>query len=260
MEKVQFVTRKQQGDNMNAIIEVVSDKIGGLEIKTVNARDLHAYLESKQEFSAWIKNRIKKYNFIQGVDFITIDNPITSPPSIDYHVTLDMAKELSMVERTERGKQARQYFIECEKIALSAPIDPIKVLNDPAAMRGLLLTYSEKVLALEDTIQAQAPTIAAFDRIALADGLLNITNTAKTLQIHPNQLLFSYMNQNGWIYRKSGGKSWVAYQGRIQQGLLSHKVTTVQTSDGRDKVIEQVLVTPKGLAKLASIFSAEATA
>jgi len=130
-----------------------------------------------------------------------------------------------------------------------------QVLSDPAAMRDLLLTYTEKVISLESTVAEQAPKVEALDRISTADGMLNITNAAKTLQIHPNQKLFRYMQEHMWIYRRAGGKNYVGYQQRIQQGLLSHKVTTVQTSDGREKIIEQVLVTPKGLAKLASVFT-----
>ncbi|EKD33702.1 MAG: hypothetical protein ACD_75C02623G0008 [uncultured bacterium] len=160
-----------------------------------------------------------------------------------------------MVERNEKGKQARLYFLECEKVAKQQPvIDPMKVLNDPAAMRGLLLTYSEKVLALESTITEQAPKVAALDRISTADGYLCVTDAAKNLQIRPKDL-FIWLSANSWIYRRTGGKGWLAYQQRIQQGVLSHKVTTVQRSDGTEKTVEQVLVTAKGLTKLAESFS-----
>jgi len=137
---------------------------------------------------------------------------------------------------------------------VAAPVDHSALLNDPAVMRSLLLNYTEKVIALETTIAEQEPTVKAYDRMCLADGLLNITNTAKTLQINPNQRLFAYMASHGWIYRRIGGKGWVAYQDRIAQGYMTHKVTTVQTSDGREKIVEQVLVTPKGVAKLAKVF------
>lgn len=133
--------------------------------------------------------------------------------------------------------------------------DPFEVLNDPAAMRGLLLTYTEKVLALEETVKGQAPKVAIADRIHTADGMTCITDTAKSLQVQPKDV-FAWMSANRWIYRRPGGKGWIAYQDKIQQGLLTHKVLTVSTSDGREKVIENVLVTPKGLTRLAQAMEA----
>jgi anti-repressor protein len=78
------------------------------------------FLEVKTAFKDWITWRIKEYGFIEKSDFTTVilkteDNPKGGPPSKEYHITIDVAKELSMVEKTPRGKQARQYFIECEK-------------------------------------------------------------------------------------------------------------------------------------------------
>lgn len=128
--------------------------------------------------------------------------------------------------------------------------DPVQVLNDPAAMRGLLLTYADKVLALEHAVAEQAPTVQAFERLARADGAVCITVAAKDLQVRPKDL-FQWLQAHEWIYRRAGGTGWVAYQNRLQQGVLIHKVTTVARSDGTEKQAEQVLVTPKGLTVLA---------
>lgn len=98
------------------LINIEQTSFGGDLIDTVNARELHEFLESKQRFSDWIKNRIDQYGFIDGQDFIIILGKSSGGrPSTEYYITLDMAKELSMVERNEKGKQARQYFIECER-------------------------------------------------------------------------------------------------------------------------------------------------
>lgn len=134
-------------------------------------------------------------------------------------------------------------------------VDPIVVLNDPAAMRGLLLTYSEKVLNLEATVNTMTPKVEAFNRIADSDGTMCITDAAKTLQIAP-RLLFKWMRQNEWIYNRAGSPEAVAYQKRIALGVLEHKVTTVNRSDGSEKTVSQVRVTPKGLANLSEVFSA----
>ena len=140
-------------------------------------------------------------------------------------------------------------WLELEAQA-AKPIDPMAALSDPATMRGLLLTYTEKVLTLESKVVELAPKAEALDRIADADGLMNPTVAAKSLQVQPKKL-FDFMREKHWIYRRPGGSGNVAYQDKIQAGYLTHKVTTVQREDGSEKVVEQVLVTGKGLAKLS---------
>lgn len=130
--------------------------------------------------------------------------------------------------------------------------DPMKALNDPAFMRGLLLTYSEKVLALEEANAAMAPKAAALDRISCADGSLSITAAAKALQVAP-KALFSLLSSEGWIYRRTGASGWLGYQKKVSSGLLEHKVTTISRGDGSEKIVEQVLVTAKGLSTLAKM-------
>lgn len=123
---------------MNQIITIQTSSIHDELVQTVNARDLHEFLESKQQFSHWIKDRIEKYNFIEEVDYIVLSSTLDKKnyrenqqltnwkTAIEYHITLDMAKELSMVERNAKGKEARQYFIECEKKVTQRTIDPIQ--------------------------------------------------------------------------------------------------------------------------------------
>lgn len=85
-------------------------------IQVVNARELHAFLKSRQDFSTWIKNRIADYDFVENQDFITAPQKYGTANGgyaarKEYYITLDMAKELSMVERNKQGKMARRYFI-----------------------------------------------------------------------------------------------------------------------------------------------------
>lgn len=133
-------------------------------------------------------------------------------------------------------------------------IDPMQILSDPAAMRGLLLTYTEKVLTLEHKVEELAPKAEALDRIATADGSICISTAAKLLQIRPKDA-FSWLSGHRWIFKRHGGSPWLGYQDKIQQGLLEMKVETVERSDGTKKTVENVLMTPKGLAKLALIFN-----
>ena len=133
---------------MNALtlIPVVPGFIGGQPIQLVDARRLHEFLDSKQDYTTWIKNRIRKYGFDEGIDYLLHKSVEQLPhlgatrtvTTISYHVTLDMAKELAMVERTPRGRQARRYFIECERqlhqlhqsLPASMTTDPARLSRD----------------------------------------------------------------------------------------------------------------------------------
>jgi len=137
--------------------------------------------------------------------------------------------------------------------AQAAPMaDPMQVLNDPVSMRTLLLGYSEKVIALEAENAAMTPKVKAFDRIATSDGSLCLTDAAKTLQMPPKKFT-QLLQERHWIYRRPMGSGWLAYQDRIQQGLLEHKVTTGEKGDGSEWTSTQPRITPKGLTKLAEV-------
>ncbi|WP_375702195.1 antA/AntB antirepressor family protein [Bartonella sp. AA89HNZF] len=112
---------------MNTLIKITEQTIDQETVQTVNARELYTFLEVNSNFRDWIKNRIKEYGFLENKDFISFAKNLAKPkggrPSTEYHITLDMAKELSMVERNEKGRQARRYFIECEKKLKSQSVD-----------------------------------------------------------------------------------------------------------------------------------------
>ncbi|MBA5202184.1 phage antirepressor KilAC domain-containing protein [Pectobacterium aroidearum] len=135
----------------------------------------------------------------------------------------------------------------------------MKALNDPAFLRGTLLTYTEKVIALENRVEEMKPDVEALGRIAKADGSMCITDAAKHLQVQPKSL-FKNLSESHWIYRRAGGKAWLGYQDKIQSGYLEHKVTTVSRSDGSEKIVEQVLVTAKGIAKISKMLGVSGVA
>jgi len=142
--------------NSNEILSLHSHVINEQTCDTVNARELHTFLEIGRDFSNWIKARIKQYLFVENEDFICVEN-LSSPKRAsanlsspergssksrvqkvkDYFITLDMAKELAMVERNDKGRQARRYFIDCERqlknttpaITDSQDTDKLQLLN-----------------------------------------------------------------------------------------------------------------------------------
>ena len=99
------------------LIPVFNGLIQNQPVQLCNARELHTFLEIQTRYNDWIKNRINEYGFIQDEDYLVITERTNGRPRKEYHITLDMGKELGMVERNERGRQIRKYFIECERRA-----------------------------------------------------------------------------------------------------------------------------------------------
>lgn len=132
------------------LVRVFAGTIGGIPANVCDARELHAYLEIGRDFANWINERIEKYGFQQDQDFaVCSPNPASKKRGghnrIDYHLSLDMAKELSMVENNERGREARRYFIQKEREALAAIGQHVPVPHDETLLPSEQQTLSEIV-------------------------------------------------------------------------------------------------------------------
>lgn len=138
-------------------------------------------------------------------------------------------------------------------------VDRWQELENQQKSVALIPQSFSEALMLAAQLQAEkeqnAPKVEAFDRLATAtEGAMNLTNAAKHLQMQPrafNQFLFA----NGWIYKRTIGSAWIAYQDKLQRGYLEHKAHPVTQSDGSEKIYPQVLVTAKGLAKLSTMLN-----
>lgn len=229
---------------------VTAGHVGGVAIQTVDARELHAFLQVGRDFTNWIKGRIGTYDFEQGVDYEVFagsgENPSGGRPTTEYALTLDMAKELGMVENNERGRIVRRYFIECERRAQAA--DPVAALNDPAALRGLLLQNVDKVIALEAKVEADKPKADFYDQFVTADGLYGLQNAGRALGCHPNKFV-AWLKQRHLFYQ---GGNLVPYAEFRQSGIFEVKVTV----EG-DRTFQRAFVTPKGLTYFAARIPSE---
>ena len=225
---------------MNELIALNQSAINGELQQTVNARELHAFLQSKQDFSTWIKNRVEQYDFVENQDFIKLHKKMglskTGQMGIDYHVTLNMAKELAMVERNDKGKQARQYFIACER-----KLRECQVKLAPK-------TYVEALRALADEVEAHnktqeqlaiaAPKSEYFDKLVERNLLTNFTITAKEFGIKRKDLI-DYLLINKYVYRDAHGNI-VAYAAHVPT-LFEIKEFAKEKHTGT-----QTLITPRG--------------
>ena len=115
----------------------------------VSARELHEFLESKQDFTTWVKSRISKYGFVEDEDFTLHKFMEGKTWKHDYIITVDMAKQLSMVENNEKGNQARKYFIQCEKKLKEVAQDQYKELSPELQA---IFTLDKKQQAIEGRI------------------------------------------------------------------------------------------------------------
>ena len=121
--------------------------------KLVSARELHEFLQVGRDFTTWIKGRIEKYDFVENVDFTVVrsfhrNGGKGGRPQEDYAITIEMAKELCMVENNDYGKMARRYFIECEK-KLNTPV--IVTEYDKAESEMKLVKVAAEILKLNDS-------------------------------------------------------------------------------------------------------------
>ena len=222
---------------MTQLIPLQPQTINGNAVETVNARELHAFLEVRSKFADWIKNRISEYDFTVNQDFTTVSKFLENGGrSIDYYITLDMAKELAMVERTEKGKQARQYFIECER-----KLRETQAKLAPKTYVEALRTLADEVEAHEQTKQTLAiaePKAQYFDKLVERNLLTNFTTTAKEFGVKRKDLI-DYLLDNGYIYRDQRG-NLLPYAVHVPH-LFEVKEYSKDAHSG-----VQTLVTPKG--------------
>lgn len=235
---------------MKELITISERLIGEGSIQTVNARDLHAFLEAKKDFSDWIKERIKKYEFAEGVDFIKFPHlgESQSKPLIDYHISIDMAKELSMVERNAKGKEARQYFIECERVA-HAPQQQVPIPTHAEALR-LAADMVEKNEALQKQITADRPKTIFADAVSVSTTEILVRELAKILRqngidIGQNRL-FEWLRDNGYLIKREGRDRNMPTQKSMDLGLFRITERPVMDPKGNVLITKTALVTGKG--------------
>ncbi|SRR6266576_1201897 len=240
--------------------EVTQSLIGNETVQTVNARDLHEWLGVGTKFPDWIKRRIEECRLAQGIDYVCLNSEKVeftglsgAWEKLEYFLTLRAARKVSMIDRSPRGDEAREYFLDIEEnYRDGARASAVASLEDEDHLRSLLLEAIERSKAQKELLAIQAPKVAVFDRVAESYGSMCITDAAKTIG-QPPKVLHRHLIENNWIYRRAG-TSVIGYQVKITAGYLVHKVTIVPQDDGTERMFTQVRITPRGMLELAKHF------
>jgi len=186
----------------------------------VDARSLWKRLECKQEFTNWIKNRIQKYQFIEHEDFVTFDKiikrEIGATKITEYKLTIDMAKELCMIENNDKGRKFRKYFIEIEKkyknkYNFSDPIESARLFIEAETRRRSLEKEVKKLEHIRDFR----------DEIMNSDNLISVSDAGKTLKIGVNKFFKLLRNKKILFYNYN--KCNVPFQSYIDRGYFEVK-------------------------------------
>lgn len=220
-------------------------------VQAVSARDLYQFLQPTERFSSWFERQLQ-YGFENGVDYLgcKVFNTLARQELQDFYISIDMAKEVSMIQRSEKGKQARQYFIECERQATQPAFRIPQTLSEALRLAAI---QAETIEQQQERLALIEPKAAALDVIGSATGSLGVRETAKTIGIAQNKFVAWCVN-NEWMYRDHKNKLQ-PYSGRIQQGYMEQRPVTFNGRDGTVRAATQPMFTPKGLARLAQIFA-----
>ena len=222
------------------------------EQPTVSARELHEGLEIKTAFKDWFP-RMAAYGFEENQDFILVaqkratnnpKNPTTT--CNDYQISIDMAKQICMIQRTEIGKQYREYFIELEK-----------KWNSPELVMARALKMAnqqiERVTAQLETVNAKLeeakPKIVFADAVSASKTSILIGDLAKILRQNGVEIgqkrLFEWLRKNGYLMKNGTSKN-LPTQRSMEHGLFEVKEHVVVTPSGENKITRTTKVTPKG--------------
>lgn len=229
--------------------EVMKITINENQEPVISGRELHKFLEVKTPYTQWFE-RMCEYGFIENVDFASLsqncEKPFGGRPATDHAVKLDMAKELAMIQRTERGKQARQYFIQVEKDYNS----PEKIMA-----RALHIANKElESLKLESKVKDEritelTPKALFADAVSASNTSILVGEMAKLLKQNGVEIgqrrLFEKLRSEGFLMKNGSSKN-IPTQKAMQLGLFEIKEGSYIDSQGNNVVTRTVKVTGKG--------------
>ena len=234
---------------MNELLKIIYEA----ELPTVSARDLHEALEINTRFNDWF-SRMAEYGFENGVDFNLLKNEKVRLEGnrevkrdiMDYQISVDMAKQICMIQRSEKGKQYRQYFIDLEK-----------AWNTPEQIFARALKMADqKIEKLKETnaglledVERMRPKEIFADAVKASTSSILIGDLAKLL--HQNGVdtgqkrLFEQLRNEGYLM-KTGSSRNMPKQKYVANGFFQIKETVISNPDGSVRMTKTTKVTGKG--------------
>lgn len=219
------------------------------EQPTVSARELHEGLEINTRFNDWF-SRMTEYGFENGKDFYSKMSKTSETggrPAVDYQISIDMAKQICMIQRNEKGRQYRQYFLDLEK-----------AWNTPEQIFARALKMADQQIeklkasnaSLVEDIQRMRPKEVFADAVSVSNTCILIGELAKILKqngvdIGQNRL-FTWMRENRFLISRKGTDYNMPTQRSMEAGLFEIKERTINNPDGSVRITKTVLVTGKG--------------
>ncbi|HBG0818827.1 phage antirepressor KilAC domain-containing protein [Clostridioides difficile] len=217
----------------------------------LSARDLHEFLEVGSRYNDWF-NRMIGYGFVENEDFISItQKKVTAQGNeteyIDHVIKLDMAKEIAMIQRNEKGKQARKYFLQIEKDWNS----PEKVMARALIVANKTIEKKSREIEEKDkVIQLQQPKALFADAVSASNNSILVGELAKLIKqngvdIGQNRL-FAWMRENGYLIKRKGEDYNIPTQKSMNLRIMEVKKRVINNPDGSTKVTRTVKITGKG--------------
>ena len=223
--------------------ELINITLNDSHEPVVSGRQLHEALGVKTKYADWF-NRMIEYGFTENQDFLLLKNEQQTGRGghnkVDHVIKLDMAKEIAMIQRTDRGKQVRQYFIQVEKDFNS----PEKI------MARALLMADKKVHKLEAQIEADKPKVLFADAVSASHTSILVGDLAKLISQNGYKIggnrLFVWLRENGYLIKRKGSDWNMPTQRSMEMKLFEIKESTITHPDGHISVSKTVKVTGKG--------------
>lgn len=226
----------------------------------VSGRELHEFLEVKTKFKDWFP-RMCEYGFVENKDYIAMAQKRATAQGnettyTDYLMKISMAKELSMIQRNSKGKEAREYFIRCEEAWNSEDMILSRALQ---IQNKKMLAYQEQIKELQYDNQIKTQQIAELKPMKdYVDTILSSEDTMTITQIGADygksaKELNKILHTQGLI--RSVGGQWILYKEHMNKGYTKSETITVKRKDGTDKVVLNTKWTQKGRLKIHEILT-----